>query len=99
MKKTQQIEGRICPNCGDKSKQINSGKNRTGSQRCLCKVCNCRYTFAPKQHAYPESVRLLAIEEYSKGGSGRSIGKAYGFSHQNVLRWIRMSAKNKHESD
>lgn len=93
MRTVQRIEGRICPKCGDNSSQIYSGLNRTGSQRCQCKVCKCRYTLNPKQHAYPEEVRLLAVKEYFAGGSGRSVGKIHNFNHQNVLRWIRKTAK------
>jgi len=89
-----------CPKCDDKKNQINSGKTTAGSQRIKCKVCGNRYTPDPKKHIYPEHIRLLAIKDYYDGNSGRGIGKIYGFSHQNVGRWIeevKELANEKHE--
>ena len=93
MRRIQIIEGRQCPKCKDALQQISSGKTASGSQRNKCKVCGHRYTLNSKRRAYPVAVRLVAIKEYYAGGTGRSVGKIHGFSHQNVLRWIRKTAK------
>ena len=78
-----------CPRCGKIENQIKAGYNGSGSQRCKCKECGIYYTIGPKQHAYPEETRELAIKMYYGGGSGRGVGKILGMNKSNVMNWIK----------
>ena len=89
MRKQSIDENRRCPQCGQVTDQINCGKNRSGTQRCKCKICNVHYTLEPKRHAYPEAVREQAIKAYYAGASGRGVGKIFGMSKANVYNWIK----------
>jgi transposase-like protein len=89
MKRTKVIEGRRCPNCGDEENQANFGYNRSGTQRCRCKLCKKTYTLEPKTRAYSEEVRDSAMKTFYTGGSGRQIGILYGMSKGNVYNWIK----------
>ena len=91
MKKTKIIEGRNCPKCGSAENQSNFGFNRSGTQRCKCKMCDITYTLEPKQHAITEEKRELAIRAYYSGVSGRGVGKMFDMNKSNVVRWIKKS--------
>ena len=49
--------------------------NASGSQRCKCKECGIYYTIDPKQRAYPEETRELAIKMYSAGSAAAAWEK------------------------
>ena len=87
-----------CPRCGDEESQKLDGKNRSGTQRCLCKLCKVSYTLNPKDHRIPEHIRKIAIREYYAGISGRMIGKIHNMSSNNVMRWILAMGKKNSES-
>jgi transposase-like protein len=89
MKTAKEVEGRSCPNCGSKEKQVNAGLNRSGTQRCMCKKCGKYYTLNPKIRAYDEEIRLAAIKTYYSGVSGRGVGKVFGMSKANVYNWLK----------
>jgi transposase-like protein len=96
MRKIKIDENRKCPKCGIAENQINRGFTSVGSQRCLCKTCNCVYTLNPKPHAYPDEVKQQALHSYYHGVggsdkriSGRAIGEAFGMSKTNVYNWVR----------
>ncbi|MFV0400189.1 MAG: hypothetical protein ACK5LX_06150 [Oscillospiraceae bacterium] len=82
-------EGKICPKCGNIENQIKKGKNRSGTQRCICKDCKVVYTINHKKREYPEETRKLAIKMYYSGVSGRGVGKILGMSKENVSNWIK----------
>jgi transposase-like protein len=94
MRKPTIVEGRNCPKCGSAEKQLNSGYNRSGTQRCKCKDCNIHYTLNPKTKAYSEEVRNTAIKTYYSGVSGRGVGKLYGMSKANVYNWIKKTERS-----
>ena len=83
------MEGRRCPECGDVESQTNFGYNRSGTQRCRCKLCNKTYTLEPKTRAYSEEVRDSAMKTYYTGVSGRQIGILFNMSKANVYNWIK----------
>ena len=89
MKKGRIEAERSCPKCGREDNQINAGYNRSGTQRCVCKICNHKYTLNPKTREYPEEVKTQAIKTYYSGVSGRGVGKVFGMSKANVFNWIR----------
>ena len=63
----------------------------SGSQRCKCKECGKYYTVNPKQHAYPEETKQLALKMYYGGISGRGVGKILNMNKSNVMNWIKKS--------
>ncbi len=89
MRKAREVEGRVCPVCGSEANQTNYGKNRSGTQRCKCNLCNHTYTLEPKSHAYTEEVREKAIKTYYSGVSGRGVGALFGMNKSNVYNWIK----------
>lgn len=97
MKKATIEEGKICPQCKIQENQIKIGYNRSGTQRCRCKICGTRYTINSKSHEYPEEVRELAIKMYYSGVSGRGVGKILGMSKANVYNWIKKTEKSETE--
>ena len=80
---------RVCPKCSRAENQINAGYNRSGTQRCLCKFCNYKYTPDKKTREYPEEVKQQAIKTYYSGVSGRGVGKLMGMSKANVYNWLK----------
>ena len=94
MKKKKIDESRRCPKCGKIGNQIDKGKNRSGTRRCRCLMCQIYYTPEPKRNAYSEEVRNVAIKAYYAGASGRGVGKIFGFSKANVYNWIKKNDTN-----
>jgi len=78
-----------CPSCKSESGQMKNGQNRSGTQQIICRHCKKTYTLEPKQHAYSEETRSLAIKMYYSGVSGRGVGKVLGMSKSNVYNWIK----------
>ena len=89
MRKQTINEARRCPKCGRIESQVNAGFNRSGTQRCLCRSCNYKYTLNPKTREYPEEVRKNAMRIYYSGVSARGVGKILNMSKANVLKWIK----------
>jgi len=89
MKKQTIDVNRQCPKCGQVEKQINKGKNRSGTQRCMCKECGIYYTPEAKKIAYPEEKRTEALKIFYSGVSGRGVGSILGMSKANVYNWIK----------
>ena len=85
MRKATEEAWKKCPQCGKTANQIKVGRNASGTQRCKCKECSIVYTINPKQHAYPEETRKLAIKMYYGGVSGRGVGKILGMNKSNVM--------------
>ena len=79
----------ICPKCGETSRQMMCGKNRSGTQSCLCGVCKKRYTINPKTRAYPEEIRQQALKLLIAGMSSRRVGQLLGFNKANAYNWCK----------
>ena len=95
MRKATDEAWKRCPKCGKTANQIKVGRNPSGSQRCKCKECGIVYTIDPKQHAYPEETRELAIKMYYGGVSARGVGKILGMNKSNVTNWIKKETPKK----
>jgi len=93
MRKQTIDENRKCPLCGRAENQINAGYNRSGTQRCVCKFCNHKYTQGGKTRAYPEEKRQRAIKAYYSGVSGRGVGKLEGIGKGTVYEWIKKNGR------
>ena len=89
MKKATINEIKKCPICGRMDCQLKNGKNRSGTQRILCRYCKKSYTLEPKRNAYSEETKALALKIYYAGASGRGVGKVLGMSKANVYNWIK----------
>ena len=81
-----------CPYCENKNDQVKDGKNRSGTQRYLCKACQRHYTPNPKQQGYSEEIRMQAIRMYVDGLNLRRIGRHLGVNHQSVANWVKAYA-------
>lgn len=68
---------------------MKNGKNRSGTQTILCRLCKKTYTLEPKRNAYSEETRAMAIRIYYAGASGRGVGKILNMSKANVYNWIK----------
>ena len=95
MRKATEEEWKKYPKCGKRANQIKVGRNASEIQRCKCKECSIVYTINPKQHAYPEEARKLAIKMYYGGASGRGVGKILGMNKSNVMNWIKKENEKK----
>ena len=77
-----------CPKCGEKTRQIKNGYNRSGSQRYKCRCCGKKYTPSPKEHGYSRETRERAIKMYVDGINFRRIGRLLSIHHQSVINWV-----------
>ena len=77
-----------CPSCQSSERQIKTGRNRSGTQRILCRECGGTYTFEPKPRGYAEEVREKAVRMYVEGNNFRRIGRLLGVNHQSVVNWV-----------
>lgn len=89
MRKQTVDEARRCPKCGKIENQVKRGRNRSGTQRCECRLCGTLYTMNAKSRAYSEKEREQAIKTYYSGVSGRGVGALFGMGKENVVRWIK----------
>ena len=77
-----------CPACQSTANQRKAGKNRSGSQRYLCKACGENYTPAPYPNGYPEPIRKKVILMCLDGQTFRSVARKMGVNHQTVANWV-----------
>lgn len=92
MRKETVDEKKRCPKCGAIERQVKAGFNKSGTQRCICRLCGTGYTLEPKTVAYPEEIKQAAIKTYYSGVSGRGVGHLFHMNKANVYNWIK---KNK----
>jgi transposase-like protein len=77
-----------CPSCSATTHQVKAGKNPSGSQRILCKVCGRKYTPEPFENGYSSELKHRAVLMCLEGQSFRSIGRKLDISTQTVVNWI-----------
>ncbi len=77
-----------CPDCQSKTEQIKSGRNRSGTQRFMCRGCRKTTTPEPNGRGYAEEVREKAVRMYVEGNNFRRIGRLLGVNHQSVVNWV-----------
>jgi transposase-like protein len=77
-----------CASCKTKEQQIKTGRNRSGTQRVLCRGCGKTYTIEPKPRGYSEEVREKAVRMYVEGNNFRRIGRLLGVNYQSVVNWV-----------
>ena len=81
-----------CPHCQRTEQQVKIGRNSSGSQRYLCKVCQRKYTPQPNDAGYADPVRRKALELYVDGLSFRRIARTLDISRQTVANWVKAHA-------
>ena len=89
MRKATIDENKKCPVCKRIDGKVKNGRNRSGTQSCLCKHCKKPYTLEPKKHAYSEEIRQQAIKTYYSGVSGRGVGNLMSMNKANVYNWLK----------
>ena len=82
-----------CIRCGEQTRQIKDGHNRSGSQRHKCQHCGKRYTPFPKERGYSREIREKAIKMYIDGINFRRIGRFLGVHNQSVINWVNAYAE------
>lgn len=83
-----------CPHCQRTDQQVKAGRNRSGSQRYLCKVCQRKYTPEPKPQGYSDEVRRQAVQMYIDGMNFRRIARILGVAHRSVINWVNAHAEH-----
>ena len=66
---------RQCPHCRSAERQVESGSNRTGTQRLQCQQCqSCRrqYTPEPNPLGYDDKVGEAALKLYLEGNESQT---------------------------
>lgn len=81
-----------CPHCQRTEQQVKIGRNPSGSQRYLCKVCRRKYTPQPNAIGYSDELRRKALEMYVDGLNFRRIGRVLDISRQTVANWVNAHA-------
>ncbi|MGQ9849902.1 MAG: IS1/IS1595 family N-terminal zinc-binding domain-containing protein [Aggregatilineaceae bacterium] len=82
-----------CPHCQRTDQQVKVGRNASGSQRYLCKVCHRKYTPEPNSRGYPEALRRQAVQRYVDGMNFRRIARTLGVAHRSVINWVNAHAQ------
>ena len=82
-----------CPHCQRSEQQVKVGFNTSGSQRYLCKVCQRKYTPAPKAQGYSAAIRQRAVQLYVDGLNFRRIARTLKVAHQSVVNWVNARAE------
>ena len=77
-----------CESCKNEERQIKSGRNRSGTQRVMCRECRRTRTPAAKRRGYAEEVREKAVRLYVEGNNFRRIGRLLAVNHQSVVNWV-----------
>jgi len=76
-----------CPYCQSSEKQVKAGKNKSGSQKYLCKRCERRYTPEPSQ-MYSDAMHQQAVKLSVDGMNYRRIARHLGVDHKTVMNWV-----------
>src|SRR5258708_28070591 len=77
-----------CPQCQQTAGVLKSGKNRSGSQRFRCRVCQLYFTPQPSIREPDQARKAEALALAEQGKSNRHIARQLGVHHQTVGTWI-----------
>jgi transposase-like protein len=77
-----------CPHCSETVQQVKAGKNPSGSQRFLCRICGRKYTPEPFVNGYSNELKHQVVLMCLEGQSFRAIGRKLHISTQTVVNWI-----------
>lgn len=69
--------------------QVRAGRNRTGTQRFLCRACGHSYTPEPKSAGHDDAKRRVALVSYSACASMRDAALYAQVSTQTVINWVK----------
>lgn len=77
-----------CQSCRSSERQIKTGRNRSRTQRFMCRGCGKTYTPEAKKQGCAEEVREKAVRMYVEGNNFRRIGRLLNVNHQSVVNWV-----------
>ena len=80
-----------CPRCQFSEMQVRAGRNRTGTQRFLCRACGHSYTPEPKGVGHDEARQVAALRCYAAGMGMRASGRCVGVNQQTVVNWVKVA--------
>ena len=87
-----------CKHC--KSEHVvKDGKNRSGSQRYLCRTCTRHFTPQPNLIGYDDAMKQTAVKDYLDDGNFRRIGRQLKVNHQTVVNWVNQAASTLQPDD
>ncbi len=79
---------KVCRDCPNQTEQIKTGRNRSGTQRFMCRGCGKTSTPEPRGRGYSKEVREKAVRMYVEGNNFRRIGRLLNVNHQSVVNWV-----------
>src|SRR5690348_2520060 len=77
---------RICPRCGDNTRQVKAGQNN-GRQQYQCALCKRRYTPGGNDRGLPNDVRRRAAELRAEGATTSQIAEFLNITPRTVRKW------------
>ncbi len=77
-----------CLDCRNQKEQIKSGRNRSETQRFMCRGCRKTSTPEPKGRGYAVEVRDKAFRMYVEVNNFWGIGRLLGVNYQSVVNWV-----------
>ena len=84
-----QMKSIQCPHCRFSGTLVKAGRNRTGTQRYLCRACGRSCTPEPKSAGHDEAKRKAALSCYAACMGVRDSARCAGVSPQTVVNWIK----------
>jgi transposase-like protein len=88
-----------CPYCQTEEKQVKTGRTAFGTQRYKCQMCKHKYCLEPKEHGYPNEIRMKAVQLYLEGIGFRGIGRILKVHYQSVINWVNAYSAQLPEAD
>ena len=83
---------RICPQCGDDTRQVKAGLNN-GRQQYQCRACKRRYTPGGRGRGLPIDVRRRAAELQAQGVTTSQIAVLLEVTPRTVRKWSAQAAR------
>ena len=80
-----------CPHCQDTASVVRFGTNRSGTARCLCKVCGRTFTPKPRSLAVTPEKEAAIERALAERISQRGIARLLGVS-RDTIRKVRKKA-------
>jgi transposase-like protein len=83
------MEKHTCPHCKFSGTLVKAGRNRTGSQRFLCRACGRSCTPELKAAGHDDAKRVGALRCYAAGMGVRASKRCVGVNQQTVVNWVK----------
>ena len=80
------MHDRICPQCGNNTRQVKAGRNN-GRQQYQCAVCKRRYTPGGTDRGHPNDVRQRALDLRAQGMTTSQIATLFNVTPRTIRKW------------